>query len=200
MFTLSDPRTEVLMNLLGANPCGVTLDEIAAEMRPAISLRTLRRWLRPLLATHLVVRTGAARGTRYYVGNGRFRTPVKKRVPKPPLVRPDPPAPPKPGLKPSGLPPEYRRVFDQVAGKIIRLGFVDDTARSELAMAACRAWRGCTPEEVNAFVLAAEDEFDQLDRATALAKYDVTAEQWTDWRKEWALLRNLPPPESDGGR
>jgi hypothetical protein len=190
-----------LMSLLVANASGVTLSEIAAEMQPPMNRRTLQRWLDRLVVVNLVVRRGEARATRYFVGNGRYRMPVKQRVPKPPRVKPpeppEPPTPPQPVLQPSGLPPEYRAVFDRVAGKIIRLGFVDDTAGSELAMAACREWRGCPPDEVNAFVLAAEDEFDHLDRPTALAKYAITPEQWADWRKEWCLIRDLPDDAAD---
>jgi hypothetical protein len=45
---------------------------------------------------------------------------------------------------------------------------------------------------MNAFILAALDEFDHLDRTTTLAKYDITPAQWSDWRAEWRLLRDLP--------
>jgi hypothetical protein len=97
-----------------------------------------------------------------------------------------------PEAKPSGLPGDYQAVFDQVAGKIIRLAFVDTDAGSELATAACRQWRAATPDQVNDFVLAAQDALDRLDADTAQAQYGITPEQWANWRQPWRDARGLP--------
>jgi hypothetical protein len=96
-----------------------------------------------------------------------------------------------PEAKPSGLPGDYQAVFDQVAGKIIRLAFVDTDAGSELATAACRQWRAATPDQINDFVLAAQDALDRLDADTAQAQYGITPEQWANWRQPWRDARGL---------
>ena len=170
MFTFSDTRTDALIRVLRAHPEGASLRQIAAQMDPVPEERTLQRWLGKLIGIRLVTRDGGSKNTRYFAGNGRHAMPVKKRTPKAPVVKstpapvpeptPEPSTPPAP--KPPRLPPQYRALFDRVAPKIIRLGYVDSDAASELATAACRAWPNATPDQVNAFVLAAQDAFDDL--------------------------------------
>jgi hypothetical protein len=191
MFTLDEPHTQQLIATLRANPDGSTFMDIAVSMNPIVPQRTLQRWLSKLVASGQIKRRGGSKNTRYFVGNGRHTLPAKKRKPKPVVAKPPPPLP-APAPEEPNLPPEYRPLFDRIAPKIIRLGFVDTDAGSELAMAACREWRNASPDTVNAFVFAAQDAFDGLDRNFALAKYDITPDQWSNWRHEWCLARDLP--------
>jgi hypothetical protein len=102
-----------------------------------------------------------------------------------------PPTDSAPEAQPSALPDAHQSMFDQVAGKIIRLAFVDTDAGSELATAACRQWRAATPDQINNFVVAAQDSLDRLDAGTAQARYGITPEQWANWRKPWCDARGL---------
>jgi hypothetical protein len=188
MFTFADHRTDTLIYFLRAHPEGVTLREIAAQLSPLPPHRTLQRWIAKLVRSGEIERRGGSKYVRYFPGPGRVPLQVKKRTPKP-IV----PKPPEPSPEPSRLPSEYQRLFDRLAPKIIRLGYVDDDARSELAMGFCRQFPGVPVDDMNAFLAAAEAEFDALKRATALAKYDLTPDNWSNWRQPWCDVRGLPP-------
>lgn len=193
-FSFSDPRTDALIRVLREHPDGATLIQIAARLTPLTPQRTLQRWLAKLVFVGLVARTGSTNQLRYFAGTGRGALPVKKRKPKAPRVAVSPPiAAPRPPEKPSRLPPQYRPLFDRLAPKIIRMGYTDDVAIDELCQGFVAEFRGAEVEAMNAFVAAAMDEFDGLDRDASLAKYKLSREDWDNWRRSWCKLRDLPP-------
>ena len=61
-----------VLNLMAANPKGLASPRLRARLRPRISQPTLSRLLTALRARGLVMKSGSARATRYYLVDGRI--------------------------------------------------------------------------------------------------------------------------------
>lgn len=61
---------ERILGLLSASQEGLSVPQLRKQLRPAPSQPTLSRWLTDLRARGLVVKTGAARATRYVLAGG----------------------------------------------------------------------------------------------------------------------------------
>lgn len=66
-----DEAEQQVLNLLAANPQGISSPRLRAQLKPRLSQPTVARLLMALRARGKVLKTGNARGTRYHLAEGR---------------------------------------------------------------------------------------------------------------------------------